>query len=116
MVSDQGLRISLTITGDTRTGRSQVVVADSLVIGRASASGPEAPDLDLAPYGGAESGVSRAHAAFSYAGGHLYIEDLGSTSGTRINGFTLQPRQKYRLRNQDELEFGRVRMTVRFIE
>ncbi|NWG16694.1 MAG: FHA domain-containing protein [Chloroflexi bacterium] len=116
MSTDQGLRIALTIASDTRTGQMKVVIADSLVIGRASASGPEAPDLDLTPYGGAESGVSRAHAALVYADGHLFVEDLGSTSGTRINGFTLTPGQKYRLRSQDELEFGRVRMTLRLIE
>ncbi|MCA9894532.1 MAG: FHA domain-containing protein, partial [Anaerolineae bacterium] len=44
----------------------------------------------------------------------LYIEDLGSTNGTRINGFQLTPRQKYRLRDADELEFARLRTIIRF--
>jgi pSer/pThr/pTyr-binding forkhead associated (FHA) protein len=45
----------------------------------------------------------------------LYIEDLNSTNGTRINGFSLEARRRYRLRDGDELEFGHVRMILRFV-
>jgi len=68
--------------------------------------------VDLTPYGGAEQGVSRNHAAFSYADGQIYVEDLGSTSGTRLNGLPLEPNRQYHLRHNDELEFGSVRATV----
>jgi hypothetical protein len=44
----------------------------------------------------------------------LYVEDLDSTNGTRINGFSLEPRRRYRLRDGDELEFGHVQMILRF--
>lgn len=69
--------------------------------------------LDLTPYGGLEKGVSRNHAAFSYVDGCIYIEDLDSTSGTRLNGLPLIPNQRYRLRHNDELEFGNIRAIVR---
>jgi hypothetical protein len=68
--------------------------------------------VDLTPYGGAEHGVSRNHAALSYMEGQIYVEDLGSTSGTRLNGLALEPSRKYHLRHNDELEFGSVRATV----
>ncbi|MCB9450778.1 MAG: FHA domain-containing protein [Anaerolineaceae bacterium] len=68
--------------------------------------------LDLTPFGGLEKGVSRNHAAFSYMEGGIYIEDLGSTSGTRVNGLPLKPNQKYHLRHNDEIEFGSVRVVV----
>lgn len=84
------------------------------MIGRADDSGPDAPGLDLTSYGAAEQGVSRVHAALSYEDGLVYVEDLGSTSGTRLNGLPLTAHQKYRLRSQDELEFGYVRVTMRF--
>ncbi|MBN8619657.1 MAG: FHA domain-containing protein [Anaerolineae bacterium] len=72
--------------------------------------------LDLGPYNGADSGVSRIHAAFSYREGIVYLEDLNSTNGTRINGLRLNPNQLYRLREGDDLEFGSARVILnRFI-
>jgi len=45
----------------------------------------------------------------------LYIEDLNSTNGTRINGFSLEPKRRYRLRDGDEVEIGRVKIVLRFV-
>ncbi|MEL6310133.1 MAG: FHA domain-containing protein [Chloroflexota bacterium] len=42
------------------------------------------------------------------------MEDLGSTNGTRINGFQLTADQKYRLRDGDEIEFARLRSDIVF--
>lgn len=106
-------RISLAITGDNHTKTVQVDLTDRVVVGRGVESG-EPPDVDLNTFGGAESGVSRVHAAFVLDGDFVCIEDLDSTSGTRLNGLLLPPHEKFRLRSQDELEFGRVRVTVRF--
>lgn len=114
MASDYPQHMSLTITGDLRTGTAHLTIAERAVIGRSSDSGESVPDLDLAPYGGAEGGVSRIHAAFLLDGEYICVEDLDSTSGTRLNGLALTPHEKYRLRSQDELEFGRVRVVVRF--
>lgn len=93
-----------------------VEVRDKIVLGRGDPVANFHPDLDLTPYGGQEGGVSRRHAAVvrdddSQA---LYLEDLGSTNGTRINGFLLEPHRRYRLCDGDEIELGRVRVTLRF--
>jgi hypothetical protein len=89
---------------------------DRVVVGRADDGGSADLGLDLAPYGAAQSGVSRYHAAFSYQDGMVHIEDLKTTNGTRINGFQLSSDRTYRLRDGDELEFGRARVVVRFVK
>ncbi len=89
---------------------------DVMIIGRSTdENDPQPPALDLAPYGAYQNGVSRQHAAITRHQGGLYIEDLGSTNGTRINGFELTARRKYRLRDGDEIEFARIRTSVRFV-
>jgi hypothetical protein len=87
---------------------------EPVIVGRADEGEAANIGLDLSPFGGAQKGVSRNHAAFAYDNGMVHIEDLGSTNGTRINGFQLVPNQPYRLRDGDELEFGSARVTVRF--
>jgi hypothetical protein len=73
-----------------------------------------AVDFDLTPFGAYHFGVSRKHAIMTLKDGYLYLEDLGSTNGTRINGFQLTANQKYRLRDGDEIEFARLRTSIRF--
>ncbi|MBN2304743.1 MAG: FHA domain-containing protein [Anaerolineae bacterium] len=109
-------RLLLQIGGDNQTTVG-IEVRDHVVLGRSDPVADYYPDLDLSPYDGQEGGVSRRHAAIIQddESKSLYIEDLNSTNGTRINGFSLEPRRRYRLRDGDELEFGRVRMTMRFV-
>jgi pSer/pThr/pTyr-binding forkhead associated (FHA) protein len=90
-------------------------VKERMVIGRADPDARNPLDLDLSGYGGLQSGVSRLHAVITYQDEALYVEDLGSTNGTRINGFRLTPNRAYRLRSGDELEFGRVSVVLRFV-
>ena len=71
-------------------------------------------DFDLTPFGAYHFGVSRHHAIMTLKEGYLYLEDLGSTNGTRINGFQLTANQPYRLRDGDEIEFARLRTSIRF--
>jgi pSer/pThr/pTyr-binding forkhead associated (FHA) protein len=59
--------------------------------------------------------VSRRHALITYENETLFLTDLNSTNGTRINGFQLTPGRSYRLRDGDELEFGRIRGIMRFV-
>ena len=92
-------------------GTKQVIsvqVADRLVIGRAGDNSQ--PDIDLTEYDTGRLGISRSHAAFTYDGHALFIEDLKSTNGTRINGFRIEVGKPYRLHNGDELEVGRLRL------
>jgi hypothetical protein len=106
-------RILLQMENENHTSIG-VPVSHRINIGRADSKGNE-PDLDLTPYGAVENGVSRLHATITYEEDTLYIEDLNSTNGTRINGFQLIANHRYRLRDGDELEFGRVRATLRLI-
>ncbi len=86
-----------------------------LIMGRSSADTPVPIDIDLSPFDAMNTGVSRIHAAFHYLEGKLEIEDLESTNGTRINGFPLQPGKRYRLRVEDELECGRLQISVKVV-
>ena len=90
-------------------------LGERFMVGRSDEGEPADISLDLSPYGAAQNGVSRSHAAFLYQDGMVYIEDCNSTNGTRINGFQLIADRPYRLRDGDELEFGRARLVVRFV-
>ncbi|MCC6616968.1 MAG: FHA domain-containing protein [Anaerolineae bacterium] len=86
-----------------------------LVVGRADAAEQTQPDIDLTPLRAEEAGVSRFHARFSYKEDTLYVEDLGSTNGTRINGFELAAGKSYRLTPSDEIELGSLRLNAQVI-
>jgi pSer/pThr/pTyr-binding forkhead associated (FHA) protein len=60
-------------------------------------------------------GVSRWHAVFTYVENNLFVEDMNSTNGTRINGYQIDAGRAYRLRNGDELELGSLRMIVQMV-
>ena len=57
----------------------------------------------------AEPTMSRAHAAIGYDGVHFFVQDLGSTNGTRVNGTR---EQKAVLRDGDEVQLGRLALAV----
>lgn len=89
-------------------------VIEHMVIGRSLDANDKSVQFDLTHYGGFHFGVSRHHALLSLVEGYLFLEDTNSTNGTRINGFLMTPRQKYRVRDGDELEFARLRTYVHF--
>lgn len=105
-------RLQFTIDGQ----RFTVTVKHEMFIGR-SVEGDEQSkvEIDLTPYGAYQNGVSRRHAVLRLHDGALYIEDLRSTNGTRINGAQLTPDREYRLRDSDEVEFARVRTIIHFL-
>lgn len=95
------------------TETAKLPVKGRLSIGR-TMEDENVVDLDLTRFGAYQGGVSRNHAAITLHDAGLYIEDLNSTNGTRINGSQLAPSQKYRLRDGDEIEFARLRVIVKF--
>lgn len=107
-------RLLLQIGSENRTTLG-VSVQDQMLVGREDVKKRQIPAIDLAPFDGAHSGVSRRHAIISHRDGALYIDDLDSTNGTRINGYQLKSETTYRLRDGDELEFGRLRVVLRFV-
>lgn len=93
-----------------------VQVEPDLIVGRRPNDEPDPDiDIDLTRFGAAEQGVSRKHVQLCVEAGDVFVIDLKTTNGTRLNGKTLRPGQPYRLRDSDELELGRLRMTVRFL-
>lgn len=71
-----------------------------------STVGRESADLTLT----GESSVSRTHAQFTFHGGMLTLEDLGSTNGTFVNGQRISVPTN--LHPGDQIQFGAVRYRV----
>lgn len=88
--------------------------AEQLLIGRRDADTRATPDIDLAPYGAVEKGVSRIHAALLRTEEALLIMDKGSANGTHLNGQRLVPQQPRVLRDGDEIRFGRLVIHIYF--
>ncbi len=76
---------------------------DWLVIGRGRSA-----DLVIA-----EPTISRSHAALGYDGDGFFVQDLGSTNGTRVNG-NREPQM--RLASGDELQLGKLRLRLHLPE
>jgi pSer/pThr/pTyr-binding forkhead associated (FHA) protein len=57
----------------------------------------------------AEPTMSRAHAAIGFDGKQFFVQDLGSTNGTRVNG---NREQTAVLRDGDEVQLGKLAITV----
>ena len=68
---------------------------DWLVIGRGRGA-----DVVLA-----EATISRAHAAIGFDAGRFFVQDLGSTNGTMVNGSSAEREE---LADGDELRIGRL--------
>jgi pSer/pThr/pTyr-binding forkhead associated (FHA) protein len=71
------------------------VDGDWLVVGRGHTA-----DLVLS-----EPTISRAHAAIGYENGEFFVQDLGSTNGTGVNG---QREPRTTLSDGDELQLGKL--------
>ena len=57
-----------------------------------------------------EATISRAHALFGYEGTRAFVQDLGSTNGTLVNGV----REHRKLLTQgDELRMGKLLLRIR---
>ena len=57
----------------------------------------------------AEPTISRAHAAIGYDAAGFFMQDLGSTNGTRVNG---DRQARVALSDGDELQLGKLQLRV----
>ena len=78
-----------------------IVVRGPVIVGRS-------PSADIVIGAGY---VSARHARFSLMGQNLFVEDLGSTNGTAVNGQTID--DPVALRNNDVVTVGDVSIRVR---
>jgi CheY-like chemotaxis protein len=104
--------IELRVVGTAST--LQAKVRESMIIGRSDNDQRIFPEIDLLPYNAFGMGVSRQHAVIEIFEGRLYLKDLNSTNGTRLNNVPLQPHQRYRIRHGDQIMVGQLRMQVLF--
>jgi pSer/pThr/pTyr-binding forkhead associated (FHA) protein len=103
------LRLRLRLT----TGKTfELAGKPRYLIGRRDPETHSSPDVDLADFNGAASGVSRQHAALHVASEGVFIEDLESLNETIRNGYRLLPRQRYPLADGDELRLGSITLLV----
>ena len=82
-----------------------------LLIGCKDAADGIFPAIDLTPFGGTSSGVSRKHATLSLRNGQWTLKDENSTNGTFINGSRIAAYVPQVLRNQTRVRFGAVEGT-----
>lgn len=94
----------LVISEGKEAGREFEFDQDSVVIGRTA-------ECDVILY---EAGVSRKHARILTEDGGIWIEDLGSSNGTRVNGETIK--QKQSLKDGDSISMGPVVFNFKPIE
>lgn len=94
--------------GDGHAVRLDFAAADAetgegLIIGRS----PGESDLVLA-----DTSVSRRHARLSRRGGRLFVEDAGSSNGTRVDGRTLAEGEAAEIAEGSEIELGETRLRL----
>jgi serine/threonine protein kinase len=82
-----------------------------LTIGRAYKG--SIPDIDLGPYGGSKAGVSRKHGRLLYKDNQWYIEDLGSTNGTFVNGTRISTNNPVSFKHGDLIRCGQIELELK---
>jgi hypothetical protein len=98
---DDGIRYLLRISGD------QFVDQDGVVIGR---------NPKDSPYIINHADVSRKHARIRVKNHRVFIEDLGSTNGTSVNGQSIDEKGPVSVSSGDQIIIGSVVMKLRVIE
>jgi hypothetical protein len=91
-----------------------IEIVSDVVLGL-SRQGFPSPDFDFASYNGADYGVSRRHAMVRPSNNHLYLIDLASTNGTRLNGLQLDPNRPMPVANGDMVSLGALTFCVKII-
>ena len=83
-----------------------------LLIGCQDAGDGIFPEIDLTPFGGTASGVSRKHATLRLRNGGWTITDENSTNGTFVDGTRIAAHVPKMLAHGTRLRFGAVEATV----
>ena len=99
---DEGIYMRVEMVAGTLAGSEELLLAQQLFVGRDPSCNIVFDDPS----------VSRRHARVFLADGTVYLEDLGSQNGTRVNGCAIQ--MPCALRSGDELAAGEVVWKLKF--
>src|SRR5262249_55675866 len=91
-----------------------VEIAGDVVVG-INRPGQPAPDLDLGAYEAEDKGVSRRHAVLRPARNRLYLIDLQSTNGTRVNTVLVSAGIARELHTSDTITLGALTFTIKVL-
>ncbi len=83
-------------------------------IGRVAEGQLILPDVDLSEFQAYGQGVSRLHATLKVNNQRVFITDLGSSNGTRINGQKIMPNIDFPLNHGDMIALGKFKMQILF--
>lgn len=97
-----------------RQGREFPLRYDENLVGRASPGEGINPEVDLSAVDTTGS-VSRRHAKIGKDDSSIWVEDLGSSNGSRHNGQALRVGLQAPLNEGDELVFGELVLTFHLI-
>ncbi len=82
--------------------------ANGLIIGSAYGN----PETDITPFG--QVSVSAQHASLTYKDGRIFIRDLGSANGTKVDGVRVTPGQDVELKvGESAVALGTFQFTLR---
>ncbi len=102
------------LDGTDNSGRTHVVNISELALGYASGVVLGRSPAD-AEYLIDHQEVSREHVRLTQDSGRLYVEDLDTLNGTKVNDQPLSPGNPLEINDDDRLEIGPVAFTVRLI-
>lgn len=105
-------RVRFDLTYDPRR-RLGLEINDDVILGR----GEDAEGLvSLSLFDADQLGVSRRHVCLRPTNAKLYVIDMESTNGTRLNGRSIGVNSPYSLSNGDILTLGQLEFVVRIIK
>jgi pSer/pThr/pTyr-binding forkhead associated (FHA) protein len=84
-------------------------------LGRAVEGQSILPDIDLSPFDAFSLGVSRMHVSLRIMNGDVYVMDLGSSNGTRINGQKIVSHVEYSINHGDLITLGKLKVQILLI-
>jgi hypothetical protein len=99
---------------DNEPNPIMIQVRHEAILGRVSDQTGDTTYINLTPYGAEDLGVSRRHCRLLRDNKAVYLMDLNSTNGTRLNGEPLPTSVEKRLRDGDEVTLGKLRLFVFF--
>ncbi len=90
-------------------------MTESIILGRIAPDGSDVPIVDLRPFDAETAGVSRKHLHIKAEGEGVYVADLGSANGTRLNGKKLEPNDFVPLHHHDDLTLGLLELQIELL-